>query len=329
MLIPTDTILEERVVRELQEGIPIEKEPFRVLAERLGSDEKRFLTIVAHLKETGLIRNISPIYDTRMLGYDSALVAFRVRPERLEDVAAHVSLHQGVSHNYERQHVFNLWFTLAVPSSGNGMLEGEVERLAQKDGVEEFVVLRTKKMFKIGVRLDPSQDARAKERVERKRHSFMPLTEEEKNVVRITQMDMEPAQRPFLVYAERLEMKEDALIEKLREFHERGVLRRVAAIFRHRRVGFVANGMSVWKVPSQRVEEVGGFVASFKGVSHCYERSIDGNGWDYNLFAMIHGKKTEDVRGVVEEIKKETGIDDCQILYTKREFKKERIRYFI
>ncbi len=329
MFISSDTTLEKRVVRELQEGIPIEKEPFRLLAERLGCEEERLLTTISHLKETGLIRNISPIYDTRMLGYDSALVAFRVVPERLEDVAASVSLHHGVSHNYEREHHFNLWFTLAVPSRNDGLLEKEVERLSEKDGVEDYVVLRTKRMFKIGVRLDPTQDARAKERVERRRHPFVPLTEEEKEFVRITQMDMDICSRPYLVYAERLGMEEGALIEKLCEFRERGVLRRIAAIFRHRKVGFVANGMSVWRVPPERVEEVGSFIASFKGVSHCYERSINGKAWKYNIFAMIHGKKVEDVKGVVEEIKKETGINDCQILYTRREFKKERIRYFI
>ncbi len=329
MLVSLNTTLEERVVREAQEGIPIEREPFRVLAERLGCEESRVLTILSRLKETGLIRSISPIYDTRMLGYDSALVAFRVNPERLEDVALRVSLHPGVSHNYEREHPFNLWFTIAVASGEDSMLEKEVERLAEMDGVEDCVVLRTKKTFKIGVRLDPAQDARAKEKVERKSHSFVPLTEEEKEVVRITQLDMQICSRPFLIYAERLGMEEEEVVEKLREFNHRGVLRRVAVILRHRKAGFVVNGMSVWNVPPERVEEVGSFIASFRGVSHCYERTIDGNGWKYNVFAMIHGKKVEDVEGVVEEIKKETGINDCQLLYTRREFKKERIRYFM
>ena len=325
---PLQTALEQRVVRELQEGIPLVHRPFRLIAERCGLDEHSLIGLISHLKETGIIRSISPIYDTKMLGYDTALVAFAVAPPRLESVAAVISCHKGVSHNYEREHSFNLWFTMAVPPN-KGSVEQEVAGFTGLEGVEGSVVLRTRRTFKIGVRLDPSAKATAKEKTNRHTSRYVPLTDSERTFVRETQIELALCERPYALYAERLGLGEERVIEKLCEFKRRGVLRRVAAILRHRRAGFVVNAMSVWAVPQQKVEEVGSFIASFKGVSHCYERNIEGSGWRHNLLAMIHSKTAEDIQGVIEEIKKETGIYDCQILYTRREFKKERLRYFI
>ncbi|MDQ7083124.1 MAG: Lrp/AsnC family transcriptional regulator [Aquificota bacterium] len=95
-------MLEADVLRAVQEHIPIRKEPFRAIAEELGSDEETVLSVLKTLKEKGIIRQISPIYDARRAGYDSALVAFRVDRNRLEEVADRVNHCPGVSHNYER-----------------------------------------------------------------------------------------------------------------------------------------------------------------------------------------------------------------------------------
>jgi len=72
------------------------------------------------------------------------------------------------------------------------------------------------------------------------------------------------------------------------------------------------------------IEEVGRYLASFKSVSHCYERS----GWDYNLFAMLHGKEEEEVKDLVRGISQEIGLKDYALLFSTREFKKRRISYF-
>ncbi len=130
--------------------------------------------------------------------------------------------------------------------------------------------------------------------------------------------------RPYLEYAKRLSMEEDRLLEKLREFKDRGILRRISAILYHRKVGFTANAMSVWRVEGDRLAQVGIYLASFRSVSHCYERS----GWHYNLFAMIHGKSTEEIKALTKRISEELEISDYALLFSIREFKKERIKYF-
>jgi len=311
------------LIKAIQEEIPIVERPFGEIGKSLDIGEDDVIKAIEKLKEDKVIRQISPIYDTRMLGYDSSLVAFKVKPERIEEVASFINTHPGVSHNYERTHEFNLWFTIAVPPDVGVSLEDTVRYMAEKADAWDYKILRTKRVFKIGVKLS-YESLMEREEVSLKSYDYRPLTEEEKLIVRITQEDMPLVSRPFDYYAKRLNMKEDELIEKLLEFKERGILRRISAILYHRKVGFTANAMTVWKVKEDMIEEVGRYLASFKSVSHCYERS----GWDYNLFAMIHGKEKEEVKDLVRGISQEIGLKDYALLFSTREFKKRRISYF-
>ncbi|MFN7066019.1 MAG: Lrp/AsnC family transcriptional regulator [Aquificaceae bacterium] len=310
----------------LQREIPLVSRPFLEIGKSVGMEEDEVIKAIESLKREKVIRQVSPIYDTRMLGYDSALVAFKVKPERIEEVASFVNTHPGVSHNYQRTHEFNLWFTIAVPLDYKRGLEDTIKLMVQNVEVSQYVILRSVRVFKIGVKLDyESVDER--EEVSRKEFLYKPLTEEEKLLVKITQEDMPLVYKPFLEYAKSINVEESYLLEKLREFKDRNILRRVSAILHHRKVGFTFNSMSVWRVDSQRVEEVGSYIAGFKGVSHCYERT-GGNEWPYNLFAMIHGRSEEEVRALAKRISEETGIQDYALLFSVKEFKKRRVKYF-
>jgi DNA-binding Lrp family transcriptional regulator len=146
-------MLEGKLLDLVQDHIPIVSRPFAVIGRLLGAEEGQVLSVLGRLKEEGLIRQISPIYDPRRAGYDSALVAFRVRQDALEEVVRRLRSYPGVSHCYERYHTFNLWFTLAVPPDSSLSLEEVVERLSS-EGVLETLVLRARRTFKIGVRLN-------------------------------------------------------------------------------------------------------------------------------------------------------------------------------
>ncbi|MEK6673482.1 MAG: Lrp/AsnC family transcriptional regulator [Nitrospirota bacterium] len=319
--------IENLVLKNLQEDVPIVNEPFKVIAQDIETDEEEIITVINDLKGKRIIRQISPIYDTRMLGYDSLLVAFKVRAEALEGAALLVSSHPCVSHNYERGHEFNLWFTIAVPPDSRIGADKTVSLLAEKGGAEGYAVMRSKRSFKIGVKLDAESSCLDREDVVVRRLSITPLTEEEKLIIRVTQADMPVCSRPFSVYAGELCMEEYELIEKLREFKERGVMRRFAAVLNHRKAGFSANGMVVWNVSEGLVDEVGLRIASFKAVSHCYERTTSGV-WRYNLFSMMHARTRDELDDVITGIREETGMGDYAVLYSSREFKKKRIQYF-
>ncbi|MDD4890885.1 MAG: AsnC family transcriptional regulator, partial [Phycisphaerae bacterium] len=107
----TDRLLLNR----LQSGLPLAANPFDDLAGETGVSVPELLSRIDRLKRDGVIRQICAIFDTPSLGYRSSLVAGRVAPDRVSDAAAIVSRHPGVTHNYRRNHDYNLWFTLAVP----------------------------------------------------------------------------------------------------------------------------------------------------------------------------------------------------------------------
>ncbi|MBT3784818.1 Lrp/AsnC family transcriptional regulator [bacterium] len=319
--------MREELLHWLQEGLPLVARPFSKLAEKLGCTEEDILGEIEVLKKEKIIRRLCPIFDTKLLGYDSALVAFRVNSERIELIADDISSHPGVSHNYERNHDFNLWFTIATEQDSRLGLERTVAALASKNGVEDFSILRSTRTFKIGVKLSKLAESSDREQVSQKVHEVHPLLPLEKEVVQLCQRDLQLVSEPFNDYANELGMTVDSLLEVLANLKERGVLRRLAALLFHRKVGFKANGMSVWSVPPEECEKAGMIMASFRGVSHCYERTTS-KFWPYNVYAMIHGQSEAEVEEIVGTIKEETGLNKALILYSTREFKKRRINYF-
>lgn len=316
----------EDLLKVLQEHIPFVERPFLWIAERLGASEEEVLKEIEALKEQRIIRQISPIYDTKAAGYDSSLVAFRV--DDIERAAQVVNTYPGVSHNYERNHEFNLWFTVAVPPDSKLGLEGVVSILAQEAQAQEFVILRTVRTFKIGVKLSfESMYEREEVKPPKEEVKVYPITEGDKRIIRETQGDIPLTPEPFKDIALRLEMDQEDLLKRLENYKEKGLIRRFSAILFHRRAGFKFNGMVVWSVPRERVEEVGTFISSFRCVSHCYERQTGGR-WRYNLFSMIHARTREELEEFVSYLSKEVGVEDYEILLSTSEFKKKRVELF-
>ncbi len=316
--------MEKELLDLIQKEFPITQRPFKELALRLGSSEDEVLDTYKRLKGD-IIRQTSAIFDTKSLGYQSSLVAFKVKD--IESAARFVNTHPGVSHNYERDNEYNMWFTIAVAPDSVLGLERSVEIMAQKSGAEDFIILPTKKMFKIKVHLDVKGDRKKKEKIERKKREKMELKEEDIELIKGLQKDIEPLYEPFERIVEELGISYEELEKRSQRFKDAGVMRRFASILYHRKAGFKANAMVVWSVDESRAEEIGRRVAEFSAVSHCYLRPTYPN-WPYPLFSMIHGKTKDEVDGVVEEIKKEIEPRDYRYLYSTKEFKKQRIEYF-
>ena len=317
--------MEKELLTLIQKEFPVTQRPFLDLATKLGSSEEEVLRTYKRLKDEKIIRQTSGIFDTKSLGYHSSLVAFKV--DEIEKAAAFVNTHPGVSHNYERDHDFNLWFTLAVEPDSPLGLEGTVELMARKGGAKEFIILPTKKMFKIKVTLDLKGDRAKRERVEKKKKISFPLEPFHKRIIEALQEDIEPVKEPFKKVVETLDMDYESLQREVQKLQMGGYMRRFASILYHRKAGFRANAMVVWDVDEERAQELGERVASFSAVSHCYLRPTYPN-WPYSLFSMIHGKSKEEVEEVVQEICKEIDPKAYRYLYSTREFKKQRIRYF-
>jgi DNA-binding Lrp family transcriptional regulator len=300
------------------------------MAKKFGLSDQEMMQRLRVLKDVGIIRQISAIFDTRKLGYKSALVAMAIEPEKLDYVANQVNRHPGVSHNYERNHEYNLWFTLAVPPGSD--LKTEIDKFSKLPGIKKTRLLPTIKLFKIGVKLEMvdemKSDIKPSEEKKKITEKKFIATEEEKNYIRELQKDLEIVERPFLKSAQKLGITEEQLLEKLKEYEEIGVMRRFAAILRHREVGFTANGMIVWKVPDERIEEVGEKLGAFPQISHCYQRPVYPD-WPYSVFSMVHCKSISDAEDMAKQIQKQVDVNDYKILFSSREFKKTRVEYFV
>ena len=156
------------------------------------------------------------------------------------------------------------------------------------------------------------------------KRQFTPL---EKKIIHALQQDLPVVKRPFAAVAERVGITESELLEKVREFIADDIIRRFGATLRHQRSGFDANAMVVWEVEPERAEEVGNIFASFREVSHCYQRPAMEN-WPYRLFTMIHGSSPEVCRQIAQRMAEAAGVTRYDLLFTQEELKKTTMAYF-
>jgi DNA-binding Lrp family transcriptional regulator len=319
------------LLNQLQGRFPLHPRPFLGVADALGLAEDEVLARTERLLRERIIRQITPIFDTRALGYQSMLVAAKVDPEQPHRAAAAINAHPGVTHNYLRNHDFNMWFTIAVEPDSPLGLDGTLEVLAEEAGATSIRQLPTLKLFKIRMDLEMAGDTRtlasagaAEPPPELDPVELSPL---DVRIVQALQGDMPVAPEPYAPAAAALGLEQDALLEALAAMRERGALRRVAAILFHRRAGFSANGMGVWRVPDDRILEYGPRMAAFRGISHCYQRPTYPD-WPYQIFTMAHGRSKEECDAILDAIAAELGIAERATLYSSTEFKKIRMLYF-
>jgi siroheme decarboxylase len=325
---------DRRLMNLLQSRFALDPEPYALIAREaeLAVDDVQSRT--QRLLDERIIREITPIFDTRALGYSSMLVAAKVDSEFPHRAAEIVNSHPGVSHNYLRTHDFNLWFTIATPPDSQLGLEGTLEVLQELTGAESIRQLPTLTLFKINMNLEMEggTDALAAsiEAAPPRELEAQPYDDTDVAVIRALQGPMEVTDRPYDAAAAEVGMTTDAFLDHLRAMVDRKILRRVAAILFHRRAGFSANGMGVWRVPEEKISETGGRMAAVRGISHCYQRPTYAD-WPYSVFTMAHGRSKEECDAVLDAIAEEHDLhgDDRAVLYSSTEYKKVRLRYFV
>jgi DNA-binding Lrp family transcriptional regulator len=320
--------IDRKLLNLLQNSFPLTPAPFASLAQALGIAEEEALERTCRLRQAGIIRRLSAIFDLDRLGYKSSLVAMAVAPKRLDEAAAIISAHPGVSHNYSRDHRFNLWFVLALPREHD--FDATVAGMAAKAGAERAIVLPALRQYKLDVRYDMEEGTGNSNggTADTKKGPSRDLTLEETQLVRVLQRDMPIEHNPFAEGARSLGLAEEGLLDRAREMLDEGIMRRFAAVLRHKEAGFRANAMACWVVPEERIDEVGQVLAASPRVSHCYRRPTYPPDWPYALFSMVHARSHQQCEAVVADLSRQTGISDYTVLYSTREYKKQRVQYF-
>ena len=298
--------LDRALLNALQWDFPVDPQPYATLADRLDTTEDDVCARVARIKDVGVLRQLSAIFDTRALGYGSSLVAAKVDPDHID----------------------------AVPPGAS--LDEHLDVLHRDSGSLVTRKLPTLQLYKIGVKLDmtgsTAADARSEvlehERPERRPDMVAPvLSAEEIATIRVVQEDLPLSHRPFADQAGLVGVTEDELLAILASFKERKLMRRFAAVMNHRSAGFKANAMGVWAVPEDELDDIGPRMAGFSLVSHCYKRPTYED-WPYSVFTMVHGKNARECEQTIAAIQDETGVEEFALLWSVKEYKKTRVKYF-
>ncbi len=312
----------------IQREFPLDKRPFLRIAERFNIKERDVIEIIKKFQEDNIIRQISAIFNPQFFGHKSGLFAFRVPEERLEEVVEIINRHPGVSHNYLRNHFYNIWFILVVLPEKD-LLE-EVRKLAERCRISDYLYLPALRIFKISTVLNLEDNRSVVEEQEevfsfQQKRDFK-FSEFDKKVVKALQEPLNLKEEPFKEIAELLNTSEDRLIEWIKSMKKKGALRRFGALLKHDRVGYRINVMVAWRVESNRIQEVVERLVKEPFITHCYERKTYPN-WRYNLYTMCHFKEKKE-KEIIPVLAEECKIEDFLMLETIKELKKIRLKLF-
>ncbi|MEO8379525.1 MAG: Lrp/AsnC family transcriptional regulator [Acidobacteriota bacterium] len=304
----------------LQGEIPLVATPYAFLGQTLDMSEKEVIKRTERLKRDGFVRQLAAQFDPRALGYRSCLVAARVAPSRIEEAAAVINAHPGVTQNYRRNNELNLWFTLFVSPQSKLGLEKTIDLLGREADCETVRALPTIRQYK-------STSSDGEITTDAAHSEYTPLSDVEVECIRLLQMDLPPQPRPFDVLARTSTVGADELLAAARTLHKRGQIRRFAASVASRKAGFVASAMGVWVVPHGSEDEYGVRLAQHRAVSHCFQRPVHED-WPYNLYTTVHARSVDECESVIQDLVIDTGLTQKQALFPTKEYKKVRATFF-
>lgn len=340
---------DNRLLLKLQQGIPLVSHPFAALGKITGQNGQQVLESVNRFFEQGKARRMGGVFDARRLGYRSMLCAVDLPEKDVDRLTKILVAHPGITHCYERSwpdelsrnlsggpagqgHVPNIWFTLAVNQQ---RFDNDFTALSTALVPYNILQLPALRRFKIDVIFDPRHRKQREEfpgitkTADGEIHTkeFPVFTEQEKAIVRILDNNMPRVVNPYEVIAENVGITSDELLVTLNNWKNSGILRRMAIVVYHHKLGFKANGMCVWPVEEKHINESGRRLAACREVTHCYQRP-HAETFPYNLYAMIHDHSWQNVHQLFLNISEKTKLVNGRFLCSTREFKKTSMSYF-
>jgi siroheme decarboxylase len=321
----TDNV-EFKLLGLLQNGFPVTQEPFSDIGMKLAIKGDDVILHISNLKIKGIVRQISPVLDARKIGYQSTLVAMTIPEHRIGRVENFLVSHPGISHAYERDNDYNIWFTLSLPVSLD--IQTELKRIYADTGAESAFDLPAVRVFKLRTNFSHDKDNLSLDKSisQNSMAERIELSEIERNVINALQEDLPLSPNPFKKFADKLGISVDSMLSVCQLLLQKGVIRRYGASINHYKAGYKANAMTCWYVPPEKMMTFVSNVTTLTQVSHCYERKTNPC-WHYNVFVMIHGYNRNACRDTINKIGSENGINDMAILFSTKEFKKTRIKY--
>ena len=304
-----------RLLNDWQRNFPLVATPFATLADSCGCDESAVLNSYAALQSEGAISRIGGVWGAGA-GGAAMLCAFAVPSAQLEAVAALVSAHPGVNHNYERENYHNLWFVITGVAR---------DRLEAQAGLAALR-LPMRRAYRIDLGFDLRKDLAHGGSVQR---AAVPVAQADAPLAGLVEGGLPLLERPFDSWAQALGQPPDEVLATLQRWLREGTHKRFGVVVRHHEAGFSHNAMTVFDVPDDQVDHYGAALAAQHGITLAYRRER-APGWRYNLYCMVHGRNRDAVDAALASAIASSGLQSHPhtVLFSRRRFKQAGARYF-
>ena len=332
--------VDRAVLNAFQGGFPVVERPFEPAAAALadhgvGIDADELLTRVQDLDDAGVLTRFGALINAEAIGGTATLVATHAPEDSYDEHAEMINAHPEVAHNYEREHPhLNMWFVLSVAEDGR--VEEVLAEIEAETG-EETYNLPKQQEFHVGAKFPvegpQTQDVDCSDLgPDVTPTDSQSLTADELDLVLAIQDGLPVTATPYADVADEIDADVDWVLETIQRFNLEGKVRRVGVIPNHYALGYSENGMTVWDVPDEVIDEVGPAIAEFDFVTHCYERPRHDGVWPYNFFAMTHGRSEAESQERIQQVRDrmadhwDVSEDDWDTLFSTRILKKTGIR---
>ena len=321
-----------RLIDHLHGGFPLSERPFAEVGAALGLDEPEVIASLQRLLASGVLTRFGPLFQIERAGGLFVLAALAVPEERYAEVTGLVNSLPEVAHNYRREHALNMWFVIGAETPA--LADAAIARIEALTQLKVYAFPKEREFF-VELRLPllegqgaPEPAAARLARATGAGAAPFELTDFDRTLIAATQGGLPLVPRPYDELAEALGVSAGLVLDRLQRMLSHGLIRRIGAVPNHYRLGFTANGMSVWDVDDAEVDRLGERVGALPGVSHCYRRPRATGVWPYNLFAMLHGRSRAEVEAQAERLRELLG-PACRahdILYSSAILKKTGLR---
>ncbi|MFC4357568.1 Lrp/AsnC family transcriptional regulator [Halobium salinum] len=316
-----------------QSGFPVTERPFRVVADELGVSEYEALDRVRRLREQGVFRRFGAVLNPPVIG-SSTLAAVQAPEDRFDEVAEIINGYRQVNHNYRRDHAWNMWF---VVTAGCRKTRDRILReIEERTGC---AVLNLPMLTDYYIDLEfpvVNRDRFARESVEETHVEATRISEDatggltdlEADLLVAIQGGLPLTKTPYGDVADEIGADVADVLDAVRRLLDGGQIKRIGCVVNHVVTGFRNNCMVVWNVPDEELDERGVRVGSLPYVTLCYHRPRrPEQGWEYNLFTMVHGREADAVDEKVDELASEHLPFEHERLYSTETLKQTGARY--
>ena len=317
--------LELALLNPWQRGFPLVRAPFQHIADQAGMAVEAVLAGYAQLQASGALSRIGGVFAGHA-GGAALLAAMAVPPERLHAVAAQVSAHPGVNHNYEREHHYNLWFVMT--GQDDAAVRAAMQSLEDATDLPALQ-LRMERAYRIDLGFDLRQRTAPTAMAAAPVRNAAPIAAADRPLAALLEAGVPLEPQPFDRWAALLGRTPQDVLHTLQQWLDSGTLRRLGAIVRHHELGFDANAMTVFEVPAAQVDACGERLAREPGVTLAYRRT-PASGWPYTLYCMVHGRDRAAVLAVIERLAALGGLAQVprETLFSRQRFKQTGPRRF-